>query len=142
MGCDIHAHVEIKVADQWLYYGQANIPRHYSLFARMAGVRSNGEINPIAAPRGFPKEDVITHTTLLHFKRWASDAHSVSWLSSTEVALVLEEFGIGQEWRSDRCHFCDNWGYLFGGSFSGFVKYPQDRPEWLQDFRLVFWFDN
>ena len=49
MGCDIHAHFEIKVDGEWLHYSQANINRNYRLFEKMAGVRGENK-NAISLP--------------------------------------------------------------------------------------------
>ena len=49
MGCDIHAHLEIKIDGKWLYYSPVNINRNYNVFAKTAGVRNyTGKIIPIS----------------------------------------------------------------------------------------------
>ena len=141
MGCDIHAHFEIKVNDKWLHWNQPNIKRNYDLFAKMANVRNEGEIKPITEPRGLP--DDITETTRLHFKHWIPDGHSHSWLNSFEVALIIEfheqQF---EEWGMPTYKVHDQWGYLFGNGYASFHRYREEYPVEIQDFRLVFWFDN
>jgi hypothetical protein len=58
MGCDIHAHVELKLADgRWHHWNAPHINRNYLLFTKLAGVRDYGEgIQPFAQPRGLPKD--------------------------------------------------------------------------------------
>ena len=106
--------------------------RNYALFERMAGVRGD-ESNAIAAPRGIPKD--ATKLTKFDAKHWGSDGHSHSWLSAAEITGLrkwADDNGLESPW--DR--------YLFGNYYSGFTKYPEDRPNGLEDVRFVFWFDN
>lgn len=147
MGCDIHLHIEIKVKGEWFHYAAPHVKRWYDLFERMAGVR--GDVaNAIAAPRGLPLD--VTATTLFH-SDYDEDGHSHSWLSGPEIA-TLEDWG--------RTHLQTNkgygewdleidmlsWTFLFGNSFAGWYKYPEDnqrlREIGLEGFRFVFWFDN
>ncbi len=141
MGCDIHLHTEIKVNGKWEHYGNPNVPRNYSLFAKMAGVR--GEQDPIVAPRGMPIEaSVITE---LDYERWYGDGHSHSWLNAEEISELCDWY---EEYRKNiGCDFmaCSSsriFGYLFGNYWSGFFKYPEDRTPRVEDIRFVFWFDN
>lgn len=140
MGCDIHFHVEIKVDGEWQHYGHINVGRNYRLFGIMAGVRSH-DVDPIVDPKGLP--DDMNVVTKMDAEQWGRDGHTHSWLSSEEVFLLTEaikEDG-GITGRSDfEC--CDIWGYLFGNSYSGFIRYPEDRMPGVEDFRFVFWFDN
>lgn len=139
MGCDIHAHIEIKVRGEWYYYNELNINRNYELFEKMAGVR--GEIeNAIDKPRGLPKD--ISFMTKLKSDLWDTDGHTHSWLSGKELA-ELEEWTEKKEFQERYNPIFD---YLFGNSFSGWFKYPEDqkreRSFGIEDFRLIFWFDN
>jgi hypothetical protein len=56
MGCDIHPFLEIESFEAGqcnsLYNVQPDLPRHYELFAAMAGVR--GGATPLFPPRGIP----------------------------------------------------------------------------------------
>ncbi len=137
MGCDIHAHFEIKVDGVWLHWSQPNFDRDYQLFEKMAGVR--GDIsNAISPPKGFPSD--ASKTTRLHQEYWAADGHSHSWLGSDEIAALYEyhESIVKEGWKLD----IEQWGYLFGNDWGSFKKYPKDYPLYIQDIRLVFWFDN
>lgn len=144
MGCDIHAHFEIKIAGRWEHYTTPDIGRNYKLFERMAGVRGDPR-EAIASPRGLPSE--LSAVTKLDVERWFGDAHSCSWLSAAEIA-GLSEWGrtnlssrqpdsLGR-WDMEWDWHC----YLFGNSFAGFTKYRDEIPPEIEDLRLVFWFDN
>lgn len=140
MGCDIHAHTEIKVNGEWHHYSQPDIGRDYALFTRMAGVREAEGIETIASPRGLPSD--ITFTTRFDAEQhWGVDGHSHSWLGCKELAALVE-------WYDER-HADKDWlgwefrglGYLFGNRWD-FHTNSYDYPEGLQDARIVFWFDN
>jgi hypothetical protein len=144
MGCDIHLHVEIKIDGVWEHYAHPNISRNYALFARMAGVRGNDYIKPIALPKGTPKD--MTKVTRLDFEAWGADAHSASWLGLRDI-VMLEGWLDGQNWGdsalSTSLEHTILHTYLFGSSFSSLVLYPDDnRVQGLEDVRFVFWFDN
>ena len=144
MGCDIHGHIEIKFKGKWYHWGQLNIRRDYALFAKMAGVRNwwDSGVDPIAKPKGFPKNS--TDSTKLDRKYWGSDGHSDSWLSAKEMAVLSEwRVALAKERNPKEIYyFEDEFCYVFGNSWDGFSKYPDDRPEGLQDARCIFWFDN
>lgn len=131
MGCDIYLHQEVKVNGEWHHYRDRSVPRSYKLFGLMAGVRGEGPA--IAERRGIPAD--ATFLTRYHHTNWDSDAHSASWLGSEEVGTLIKKF-----WREDPFEACDWFGYLFGNSWDGFHKYPDSRPEGLEDFRWIFWF--
>lgn len=140
MGCDIHLHVEVKIEGRWEHLNAPSVPRHYRLFAHMAGVRNyidHDPITPIAEPRGLPSD--TTAITQFDYKRWEGDAHSASHLNAVEILdlkkRMSEEFSRWDEANALGC-------YLFDNDLSGFVEYPEDNPVGLEDVRLVFWFDN
>jgi hypothetical protein len=143
MGCDIHAHLEIQVDGEWLYYSPVHIGRNYQLFAKMSGVRNHYKINPISMPKGIPAD--ISKTTQLHRLVWDTDGHSDSWLNHSEIVKLID-------WimePSRKSHFGFNWFneypnevFLFGNSVYSFMEYQDDYPDFLEDVRLVFWFDN
>lgn len=56
MGCDIHMYAEVPFESGFtaLSDGQFFIPRDYSLFSALAGVRSRSGFAPLFAPRGIP----------------------------------------------------------------------------------------
>ena len=141
MGCDIHVHVEFKIRGKWLHYNRPNVNRNYALFAAMAGVRAFEDSDPpIAEPRGIPKN--ATETTKFDFKRYGEDAHTPSWLSCKEMAVLEKQAAEFYGEKAGPWDMARDFGWFFGGSFSGFTEYPNDRPAGVQDVRVVFWFDN
>ena len=147
MGCDIHCHVEIKVAGEWLHWNHPDVPRNYELFGKMAGVRCEGP--PIAQPRGVP--DDATPTTRWHYQLDGADAHTASWLCAGEMALLAA--WCHEQWPPHKkavdpwgwkynVHGFEAWfGYLDGDTWRGCVECPDSRDE-IEDARCVFWFDN
>lgn len=137
MGCDVHIHQEVKINGKWEHYRETRIPRNYETFAKMAGVR--GEAEPIAEPRGLP--DDVTVMTQFCSDYDGADGHTHTWLGAAEIA-ELEEFiedKMGEnKWRIEM----DGWGWLFGNSWGGWTKWPDERPKGVEDIRFVFWFDN
>jgi hypothetical protein len=147
MGCDIHLHIEIKINGKWHHYQHPNVSRNYRLFSLMADVRNDERdtITPIAKPRGFPKD--ATTVTRFDKAKWDADGHSHSWLSAGEVAEMIEtreawDYARTPQEKATQYGASDLFGWLFGNSYSGFIKYPGDNPKGLEDFRFVFWFDN
>ena len=143
MGCDIHAHIEIKVNSEWLYYTQADIERSYNTFAKMAGVRNfQDNITPIAWGRGLPID--ISLMTKLHRKYWGLDGHSDSWLTYDEIVSLIDWMSDDNEggFQSPEYIFFGERVYLFGNTVYCWKKYPDEYPDFIEDIRLVFWFDN
>lgn len=147
MGCDIHLHTEVKINGKWQHYGFPRVLRNYSVFAKMANVRNEyreDDITPISLPKGIPED--ATELTKYSYEYWKEDAHSMSWLDAGEIEQ-LEDY-INKELKPTTATnligwWCEeNWGYLFGNSWGGFTKYPENRPVGLEDIRFVFWFDN
>ena len=134
MGCDIHVHTEVKINGVWHHYSIPRVRRNYMLFGKMAGVR-NRTVDPISLPKGLPED--ATFLTEFDSNRYGSDGHSHSWLSSEEVNQL-------SEWwlRIFTENLSEDFGWFFGNSWAGFIKYREEyRPE-IEDFRFVFWFDN
>jgi len=140
MGCDIHVHIEVKINDEWLYYAPAPINRNYELFARMANCGRRTDITPIAPNRGLPID--VTQMTHIHRLYWGIDGHSTSWLGEHEIAILEEEFKDLGKFSRPHGFLSDNKIYLFGNYVGGRQKYPEDYPEFIQDVRIIFWFDN
>jgi len=134
MGCDIHIVSEKKVGDRWVgivrfshidtQTGTA-FPicrdRNYKRFADLAGVRGDGP-----EPRGLPP-DASELSRLLYD---TSDDHSHSWLparEAVEVFLATEYNRISDFARKYPAYF--------------YFKIDEDQEN-LDDYRIVFWFDN
>lgn len=151
MGCDIHAHVELRYQGKWEHYAIPNIDRWYDLFGIMAGVRR--EVTPIVEPKGVPED--MSVITRLDWELWAEDAHTASWFNEDE----LDEL---QKWLDRQKKQADKKGekytgnqfdlesgvlggtYMFGNSLTSFKHYNDINyiPEGADAVRLVFWFDN
>jgi hypothetical protein len=140
MGCDIHLHTEIKIKGQWHTYGSPNVERWYALFTKMAGVRNAEGIEPISAPKGFPKDAATI--TKFNYEKWKGSSHSASWLDSKEIAEL--EMWVERQFKERQGHWYAEklWGYLMGSGWGSFALYVSDRPEGVEDVRFVFWFDN
>ena len=137
MGCDIHAHIEVQINSKWHHYLTPNIRRNYALFTRMANVRGIDN-NAIAPDRGIP--DDVSEVTKLSLGRNEEDFHSASWMSSDEFAAMFKyhQTLVPSAYLLDY----EQYGYLFGNTLDGFRSNPDNYPKEIQDFRMVFWFDN
>ncbi len=165
MGCDVHAHLEIKVGNRWHHYSSPYINRNYDLFTKMAGVRSNGSsIVPISMPKGIPEK--LSVVTKLDYESWGMDAHSTSWFNAEEIKQIIdfhiryncevpdhipeaqgekyitEKSRTNSDIRRNAYEIRSGWGYLFGCYLSDFVENREELPIKVQNIRLVFWFDN
>lgn len=145
MGCDIHAHTEIKVNGKWLHYSQPRIQRDYRLFDKMAKVRhyTENNITPISGPRGLPKG--LSATTKLCAVHMGEDGHSHSWLSGKELAEVCRWWDELKRQENESGFYSlehQHIGYLFGNGWDLSEMDPSSYPEGVTDVRIVFWFDN
>jgi hypothetical protein len=134
MGCDVHCHIEVKINGRWEHWSAVHVDRDYRLFARMASVRNpkrgqEGHVVPISIPRGLVNDPSVV--TEIAYRRDEPDAHSESWLDGKEMEALCKEF---PDLRG-------SWGYGLGGN--GFVAEDDDPfPDCVEDFRVIFWFDN
>lgn len=126
MGCDIHAHTEIKVNGRWEHYAAPRIQRDYTLFSLIAGVRRHRDDERIITlPRGLPLD--ASTTTRIESEHIDTDGHSHSWLNLEEMVFVESKFR----------------GGLFGYFFGNDIDATKDGwPVEVEDARVVFWFDN
>ena len=146
MGCDIHAHMEIKTGGIWYHLSPVDLQRNYATFSRMAGVRNSQGIVPISEPKGLPVD--IAVVTKMHSDAYAEYGHSHSWLGFDEMTQLLAFWSKRKEkpWGefeldSSRKH--NDFGvWLFGYGIGSFGQYPEEYPDRLEDVRIVFWFDN
>lgn len=141
MGCDIHLHTEIKVNGKWEHYGNPSVDRNYRLFALMAGVRNDLGVVPICEPKGLPND--LAAVTAMDYDRMSSDAHTPSWFGKDELIAFEQRIGEARYPAQDRLdvehHIA---GYLFGNSWAGFYRYPNEGRHGVEAVRFVFWFDN
>jgi hypothetical protein len=151
MGCDIHAHVEIRYNGNWEHYAMPSIDRWYELFGIMAGVR--GGSKPIVEPKGLP-EDMST-VTRLDWEKWGVDAHTPSWFNEEEIDQLSEWLKqkeqederngeLANTLRYDLEYGILNKTYIFGNSLTAFKHYDDTEylPKGCDAVRLIFWFDN
>ncbi len=130
MGCDIHSHVEVKIAGQWHHYSTPPLQRDYTLFERICGVRGEPE-NAIAIPRGLPEN--LSIVTAVCYAKEKPDAHSCTWLDRRELCDLID-------WENSRRSFPHHqFGYLTGNSFH---LHPGSNPPEIEDVRFICWFDN
>lgn len=127
MGCDIHLHVEIKDGVKWKHLCSPDPGRSSSMFAMMANVYNDGDIEPISEPRGLP--DDVTDETKMEYDDW--NYFAPSWLSDKEIAILRDRYAeyMKREWQvynSDITRDAFN------------IEYPNPNGK----LRLVFWFDN
>lgn len=134
MGCDIHMLVEQKHKGEWItintlnghqsaYKNDYSIPiveaRNYSAFAQLAGVRGPG---PDA--KGMPAD--ASQTAKFKALEFGSDGHSHSYMGVREAADIFNSF------RSEPVE--EPIDYFFG--------IYTDIVTTVEDYRIVFWFDN
>lgn len=97
MGCDIHGWLEVKDNGKWVAISELeDRERDYGRFAKLAGVRGEGEREPL----GIPPD--ISDTARFHINKWGIDGHSHSYLKTDEVVEIFEEsfykvFGFDEE---------------------------------------------
>lgn len=142
MGCDIHLTVERKIANDWICVNTVNhhdkapgrvkkgelsfsipaaLERNYNRFAALASVRGDGQ-----SPRGLPSD--MSQTTKMLTDDWASDGHSHSWMPIKDAAQIFLDTEYGE--------------------VSDFIReYPPStyfgvEANDLDNYRVVFWFDN
>ena len=136
MGCDIHAYVEEKIDNEWhmvsKVMGSGN-DRDYEFFTHLCGVRSNSPSDG-PDPKGLP--DGVSVVVRKFSERWDCDGHSHSYETAKEFVdkkLVIQRLrndedktnGVSYDWHS--------WKIL---------EYEIHDNENIEDFRVIFWFDN
>jgi hypothetical protein len=135
MGCDIHAHMEVKIDGVWHHWYAPDIRRSYALFARLAGVRTKDPSDQHYPTRGLPDDASVL--TKIDYKRREADWHTPSWICGEEMDTIEEWMireGIVEPWIAP-------FGYLFGNRYS-VEKYPGNYPPGVESARMVFWFDS
>jgi len=134
MGTDISIQTEVKFDGKWHHMGYMCYPRDYQFFGYLAGVRDE-DIEPLVAPKGLPED--ISETTQFIVDYETPDLHTPTWFDANEIRQI-------ENWLVDtRGEYNpeQHWGYLFGNSWGGFSKYPEDRPKGIEDIRFIIWFD-
>lgn len=87
MGCDIHSYAEKQQNGEWIALDVVAFDhRNYGFFGWLADVRNYSSVKPIAARRGLPKD--ASNSAKNEFESWGYDAHSVSWVSMSELLSI------------------------------------------------------
>jgi hypothetical protein len=81
MGLDMTAHIHCDNQ----HFASVDIPRRYSFFHTLAGVR-NGELEQMFPLRGLP--DKIPYETEVDFEEYVENASGISWLKTNEFEQV------------------------------------------------------
>jgi hypothetical protein len=125
MGCDIHGWVEIKDGEKWIAVKPLkDDSRNYRRFTLLAGVRRDKNKYCKAKPKGIPKD--VSETTHWHIKEWGEDGHSHSYLPLGEAVEIFLKTDCKSEYAEK--HPAE---HFFGV-----------RDNCVEEYRLVFWFDN
>jgi len=155
MGCDIHIVVERKWGGKWVGvrtdkgytiggYDSAECAwrypdvgrRDYPFFARLAGVRGDGP-----DPLGIPGD--ASDLTLALTREWEGDGHSFSYLPLKEFAerWCAEDVAFIATMIAERLKGEDRaYARLLDRASIGVFNAYDDVD--VDDFRVVFWFDN
>ena len=156
MGCDIHIVVERKWEGRWVglrtdqgfvrggYGGEETDwvypdvgQRDYAFFARLAGVRGGDGPEPLGIPGD------ASDLSLMRLSDWEGDGHSFSYLPIKEFAerWCAKDKAFITTMAAERLEG-KNRAYarlLDRASMGTFDLYDDMNVE---DFRVVFWFDN
>lgn len=129
MGCDIHGWIERKTSSGWVAVNELKDKgrsRNYERFAKLAGVRGDGP-----EPRGMPCD--VSATAKYHIEQWDTDGHSHSWLPIAEAAPIF----LATAWQPEDFEK----KYPLSSFFDLEIG---DIPSQgtVDEYRLVFWFDN
>ena len=135
MGTDITLFVEVKTKNGWELYHSPDIGRYYDMFSKMAGIR--GWEDPITHVKGMPSNLslIVNEAYKEDTEHPYSCVHEESWLNAEEILELsnwLAENDLDLEEDILKCS-------LLGESFAPF---DQDRFEFINDVRFVFWFDS
>jgi hypothetical protein len=154
MGCDIHLTVEKQAKNgKWyavnLFNAHHQSPwrvqkkkvnwidtwsspvarsRNYDRFAALAGVRGHGP-----KPRGLPND--VSESTRFAVEKWGPDGHSHSWLPLKDAVKIF--FDTEYDENKKEGYVKNSPEYYFFG-----VDRVTEDPEELDQYRVVFWFDN
>lgn len=133
MGCDIHLVLEKKWQGQWVGIPMERCPRtrNYKRFGLLAGVRDDGP-----DPRGTPED--ASPLARMEIERWDGDGHSHSWCTLQEYvqACLASEHDPEKMLNADDPRTKDPYYHYFG------LEVLDGYDGHVDDYRVVFWFDN
>lgn len=161
MGCDIHAYIESKRKDSahWCGFGgRINPGRHYRLFGKLAGVRSDG---CLIEPRGVPDDlgwDSSDDYWLAVNDKYAEDEGYCSQESALNYIKHGSRVKLNKDNTMDKVEHPDwhtpSWlnaseleaaldgenGYV--DEYKAMLAAMKSLESSGKDVRVVFWFDN
>ena len=180
MGCDIHSFAERrnKETNKWekvedaftldsydkerMKKDKGEHPfdwRSYSLFAFLADVRNYDHCEPLAEPKGIPKD--TCQYIRDEWERWEGDGHSASFFTAKELSDFDYEKTFWNRrisrttYREDGTVLGSNGACLAEEGEGEVVSYRNNLGEMFfthleelkalgepEDVRIVFWFDN
>lgn len=139
MGRDIELHTEIKVNGVWHHYSKPRLDRSEGLWDYL-------KEHPEVAQRDLPEDATFT-TVFCHYAEEIV-AHDETYLNAAEIAELDDwvEAHHRMQPKLPGASFHPKLDYLFGNSWAGFHKWPDERttsyPAEIEDIRFILWFDN
>lgn len=110
--------LNLNLEKRWIVIGEPYDDRNYTLFAKLAGVRSDGDYR-ICKPRGVPDDSSLFYQ--IKVNQWMGDGHSHSYFSISE--LLEHDFSNISE------------------NFTKFIEGFKNKED-INNYRIVFFFDN
>ena len=175
MGCDIHSFAERrnKETNKWEKVGDAFtldsyvkermkkdkgehpfVRRSYSLFAFLADVRNYDHCEPLAEPKGIPKD--VCEEIRSEWEMWEGNGHSASHFTAKELSdFDYEKTFWNRRVTKRTAPNCWNGASLAEEGEGKVLTYRENLGEMFfthleelkalgepEDVRIVFWFDN
>lgn len=137
MSIDIKLFTEIKIYlnGDWYLFGTPKVQQDYLLFEVM-GHPMGGEPK---IPK-LPPEDMSVLTRLSY--NYDQDIYHFNFLDANGI-LILETWFEDYLKSIKSNHTVEHyWGWLFGNSWSDWIKNPKDYPSFIENIRFVYWFDR
>lgn len=142
MGCNMHAHIEVKRFGKWGHYAAPHVVRDYKLFNLIAGVRADDIANPqlpVCTHFELPEDMSIVSRTCLE-QESGFGAHHKGWLDADEIReLQRRLYDIYPDVQRTGIDECDLEESIFHTYIAGNCIADHQG---FDDVRLVFWFDN
>jgi len=131
MSYSVNAHYEILINGKWHYYGEGQFGNHVDFInAYSEWVLENGR-------RDTP--DDVTKTTQLHVEKNEDPKAYASWLTSEEYPGLMSK--LTPEKTTGQGAFYHGDIRFFYSRFEHWNSKPEDRPEGVEDFRVIMWLD-
>jgi hypothetical protein len=130
VSCNMYMYIEKLHGGKWEYIdGDVYEGRCYVLFARLAGVRNNEELEPLLDPRGMPESASLRVFSAKDDYHDGADRRVTSWLTLAELE------------RQDWDEFSGKWNETeFSIGIMNRLRQLADGDR--TSVRIVFWFDD